>query len=132
MTDPKSGKKKKMALTSVKKKKNKGDGSDYINTCGSNTWLKFQSQRCKIERGITEKPFFSRITCLKYEIVFGRYLLMGGELGNETNVDLVLGSSAMSPPNFALIVNDDFITNLVLKIGVFEFSPISRRDRVEL
>ena len=55
---------------------------------------------------------------------------MAGELGNETNIDL-LGSSTitMSTPNFALIGNDDFVTNLVLKkIGAFRL----RRDLVEI
>ena len=66
------------------------------------------------------------------EIVLWQYLLMGGELGNETNIGLLLGCSAMSPPNFALIGNDDFITKLVLKKCVFQSSAISRRDRVEL
>ena len=43
---------------------------------------------------------------------------MGGELGNETKVDL-LWSSTMSPTNFALIENDDLITNSVFKKLVF-------------
>ena len=52
---------------------------------------------------------------------------MAGELGNETNIDL-LGSSTitMSTPNFALIGNDDFVTNLVLKkLVLFVFAEIS-------
>ena len=55
---------------------------------------------------------------------------MAGELGNETNIDL-LGSSTitMSTPNFALIGNDDFVTNLVLKkLVLFVFAEISSRS----
>ena len=61
---------------------------------------------------------------------------MGGELGTETinNIGLLVGSSGMSPPIFTLIGNDDFTTNFCVekKVGVFEFSPTSRRDRVEI
>ena len=38
---------------------------------------------------------------------------MGGELGSETYIDVLLVSSALSPPNFTLIGNDDFLSNLV-------------------
>ena len=37
---------------------------------------------------------------------------MGGELDNENYIDVLLVSSALSPPNFTLIGNDDFTTNL--------------------
>ena len=58
---------------------------------------------------------------------------MGGESGTETNIGLLVESSARSPPIFALIGNDDFITyEFCVELGVFEFSPISRRDRVEI
>ena len=61
---------------------------------------------------------------------------MGNELGNETGVELLLLPPVTSPPNFALTRNGYFITefrrNLALKVGVCEFSPISRRIRVEL
>ena len=55
---------------------------------------------------------------------------MGGRLGNETYIDLLV-SSALSPPIFTLIGNDDFYTNLVLKSWGF-WVVISRRDRVGL
>ena len=60
------------------------------------------------------------------------YLLMGGKLGNESNIDVLLGSSATSPQVFASIGNDDFVAKFVLKntVAVFEFPPITRRDRV--
>ena len=49
------------------------------------------------------------------EIVFWQYeSLMGGELGNETHVGLLVGSSAKSSAFFALIGIDDFNTNFVL------------------
>ena len=48
-------------------------------------------------------------------IEFWEYLLMGAELGNETFVDGSLESSALFPPNFAVIGNADFYTNLVWK-----------------
>ena len=34
---------------------------------------------------------------------------MGGELGNETYIDVFLESSALSSPNFTLIGNDDIM-----------------------
>ena len=46
-------------------------------------------------------------TALIYEIVFCKYLLMGDELGNETYIDIFLEPSALSPPKFTLIGNDD-------------------------
>ena len=58
-----------------------------------------------------------------------RYLLVGGELGTETNIGLLVGSSAMSPQFFAFIGNDDFITNCVLKSWCFRvFANISSRS----
>ena len=44
---------------------------------------------------------------------------MGGELGNETYIDLFLVSAAPSPPNFTLIENNNFYTNLSSKKLVF-------------
>ena len=38
---------------------------------------------------------------------------MDDELGDETYIDVLLVSSALSPPKFTLIGNDDFLTNLV-------------------
>ena len=53
---------------------------------------------------------------------------MGGELGNETYID-VLESWALSPPNFIFIGNDDFYTNLVWKSWCFlVFADISARS----
>ena len=42
---------------------------------------------------------------------------MGGELGNEGNIDvfLLIGSSAAPPPTFASIGNDDSVAKFVLK-----------------
>ena len=54
---------------------------------------------------------------------------MDEELGNETYIDVVV-SSALSPPIFTLIGNDDFFTNLMRIIWCFDFSWIYRRDRV--
>ena len=48
---------------------------------------------------------------------------MGGELGNETYIDPLLVSSALSQPHLILIENDYIHTNLVSKswcLGVFE------------
>jgi len=55
---------------------------------------------------------------------------MGGELGNETY--LLLVSSELSPPNFILIEDDNFYTNLVLKNWCFGiFADISARSSRE-
>ena len=40
---------------------------------------------------------------------------MGGEVGNETFTDVLLESSALFPPIFTLIGNNDLYTNLVWK-----------------
>ena len=54
---------------------------------------------------------------------------MSGELGNETYIDLLLVSPALSPPNFILIENDSFHTNLVSKSWCFwVFADISARS----
>ena len=54
---------------------------------------------------------------------------MGGELGNETCIDLLLVSSALSPPNFISIENDNFYRNLVTKSWCFGvFADISARS----
>ena len=56
---------------------------------------------------------------------------MGNDLDNETDIALLLVPPETSPPNFAFMGNDDFISefgwNSMQKVGVFEFSPISRR-----
>ena len=69
---------------------------------------------------------------LPMEILFRRHILMGGELSTETSIGLLVRCSAMCPPVFASIGNDDFIFSFFLfKVGVFEFLPISRRYRAE-
>ena len=103
-------------------------------TCGSNTTLKFQIEILKSEQGIAEMPsfhFFVEITShiYSYKIEFRSDLLMGGELGNEPCIDGLLVSSALSPPNFTLIGNEDFYTNLVWKTWCFwVFADISARS----
>ena len=44
---------------------------------------------------------------------------MGGELGNGTSVDVLLKSSALFPPNFTLIGNDDFYSSFVWESWCF-------------
>ena len=57
---------------------------------------------------------------------------MGGELGNETHIDLLLVSSALSPPNFILIENDNIYTIIVSKSWCFWFfADISARSSRE-
>ena len=45
------------------------------------------------------------------KILFWQYLLMGGEVDNESNIVLLLliGSLVTPPPIFALIGNNDFV-----------------------
>ena len=53
---------------------------------------------------------------------------MGGELGNETCIDLLL-SALLSPPVFILMEDDHFNTNLVSRSGCFGvFADISARS----
>ena len=70
-------------------------------------------------------------------IVFGPYLLMGDELGRATDIDRLLASSGLYIPIFTLIGNNsffncftDFRWKMSPKMGDFEFSWISRLDRV--
>ena len=92
----------------------------------------FRSKTRKIERGIAEKKWFLEIACLMYGIVFWQHLLMGGELDDETCNDVLLVSSALPPPNFTLIGNDDFYTNLWWKIWCcWVFADISARSSRE-
>ena len=60
---------------------------------------------------------------------------MGGELGSETYIDVSLVSSASSPPMFTLFGCSGttfffFFRISYGKVGAFEFSRISRRDRI--
>ena len=62
----------------------------------------------------------SNYLCECVKIVFWRYLLMGGELGTETNIGLLVGSSGMSQPFFALIGNTTILFRIfVLKSWCF-------------
>ena len=58
---------------------------------------------------------------------------MGGELGNESNINAFLGSSATPPPIFASIGTDDFfVAKFVLKNWRFGVSAdISSRSESE-
>ena len=103
-------------------------------TCinSSNTSLKFQIKTFKKGRSIAKCHFLnlSRTPDLpSYGIEFWQYLVMGGELGNETYIDVFLGSSTLSPPVFTLI-GKDYIICCVEELGVCEISRISRRYRV--
>ena len=54
-------------------------------------------------------------------------------MGNETYIDVLRVSSALSPPNFTLIGNDDFYANLVWKSWCFwVFASISARSSKKL
>ena len=95
------------------------------------TTLNFRSTFSEVERGIAEMPVFqffvvNQLTYMKSSVGnISRWVA----LGNETCLDVLLVSSTLST-QFTFIGNDDFCTNLVWKVGVFEFSRISRRDRV--
>ena len=86
--------------------------------------VKFQMENHKKKlSGASQKCHFSlslsyHLTC-NIGIEFWQYLLIGGELGSETYIDALLVSSALSPPIFTLIGNDDFYTNLVWKSWCF-------------
>ena len=71
MTDPKIREKEKVTLISVKKQKRKKDGSEHIylhiHAFVSNAWWKVQSKKCKIDRGIADKPFISELLDLYIE-----------------------------------------------------------------
>ena len=73
---------------------------------GSSTGLKFQSKKIKTSRSIAVLPLLSLLLDLSIESSFV-YLLMGGELGDETYVDVPLVSLALSPSVFTLVENTD-------------------------
>ena len=112
-----------------------------------NSWIETRNN----ERGSAEKPTFLVLTCFMYEIVFWRCLLMGGELSNETNIDVLLrfqlrlhqcsprsGTTILSryykrnsKSTSAVSSTDrqiDRYSTLCWKISVFEFPPMSRRE----
>ena len=112
-----------------------------------NYWIETRNN----ERGSAEKPTFLVLTCFMYEIVFWRCLLMGGELSNETNIDVLLrfqlrlhqcsprsGTTILSryykrnsKSTSAVSSTDrqiDRYSTLCWKISVFEFPPMSRRE----
>ena len=72
MTDPTTRKKAKLTQTIVKKKKNNRADTQSLRTYGSNTGFKIQFKILKIERGIAETPFFSKLLYLYMESSFGR------------------------------------------------------------
>ena len=99
------------ATTSCLEKK-EGAGVPFVCACG---WFKHEveilrSKLAKIERGIAVMPLGLITTCSIYSnrffVVIRSYLLMGDELGNETDIDRLLMSSGWSTPSFTLM--DDF------------------------
>ena len=55
------------------------------------------------------------------------------EVGNKTDVDVLLASLVMSTSTFNFMENEDFVTLFSLKkTCVIKLSPISRPVRVEL
>ena len=66
--------------------------------------------------------------------MFWSYLLMGGDLGNESYIDLLIVSTALSPPIFLLIGRNDFYTKFQVRlkkcVDACDFSRISERNRV--
>lgn len=92
----------------------------FVRVCRANTTFNFRAETRNFERGIAEKPKKRSellVSCM--EIVCWRYILKDGELGADTNGGLLVGSAAMPPPIFALIRNDHFFTNFVLKNWCF-------------
>ena len=124
----------KATIACLKKRKKKKAGFQFFGTCGVNTRLNFQIENRKIDREIAEmpfSPFFAENTWLIYGIEFWSYLLMGGELGNETSKYIdVFQSSALSPPISPWSGTTIFIRILYGKVDAFQVARVSRRDRV--
>ena len=112
MTDPKIRKVEKVTLSSVKNKNEKvmvrSTFARAFQVCGE----KFSTKSAKLS-GILQINRLFGTTWFIYRAEFWKYILMDGELGGETYIDVLLVSSALSPPNFTLIGNDDFLSNLV-------------------
>ena len=84
------------------------------------TKLIFQLETRKFERGIAEKQKMFVITCVMHEIRVLALSLDGWRIGRWNKYRASRrGSSAMSPPIFASVGNDDFLTNYVLKSRCF-------------
>lgn len=103
-------------------------------TCDSKPELKIQCKILKMDRGIAELPFFSSWLDLTYGIEVWWYLLMGVELGNATFIAL---SSPLCLSVFSTFSQVQFwskttffFTKCVSKKMFYEFSRISRWDRV--
>ena len=118
MTDPKIRKVEKVTLSSVKNKNEKvmvrSTFARAFQVCGE----KFSTKSAKLS-GILQINRLFGTTWFIYRAEFWKYILMDGELGGETYIDVLLVSSALSPPISTLIGIDDFYTNLVWKKLVF-------------
>ena len=118
--------------------------------CVSNTWRTFQSEKCKIERGIAYKPFFFVITRFIYGIEFLEISLDGWRIGQWNLYPCFPCVFSIVSTNFHLVRKRRFFYELSVgklvflsfrrylgetesgekkKSMNFEFSRISRRDR---
>ena len=85
-----------------------------------NTVLKIQIENLKIELCIAVNTIFLgtfifNYTCIKYGTSFWPYLVTIDELGNKTDVNILLVSSVMSALTFTVIETKILLRKLVLK-----------------
>ena len=95
------------------------------------TWWKFQFEKCKIERGIADKPFFSYLLDLymEYQVVFLVISLDGWRVGQWNLYRWSPCVFSIVSTKFTLIGNDYFFTNLVWRSWCFRiFADISSRS----
>ena len=93
------------------------------------TVLKFQIENRGIERCITVNIIFLDTLDSRLEYRFGPCIVMGTELGNETDVDIFLVSPLTPPQNFTLIGNDIFFAEFSVKSQCFGvFADISLKS----
>lgn len=132
-TDPKSRRKiTKQSKATVVKQESANNGG--LNTGWNKTNTK-QAENRNFKRGIADKAFLfvNTVVDLCVESCSGNeYLWMGGELGYQTDLDLLLVYSAPSPQIFPLTGNDDFYSKVVLKRWwcLWVFARVSRQNRV--
>ena len=78
----------------------------FVGMCRANTRLNCKVQTRKFERGIAEKLKMIVITCVMYGNRVLAISLDGWRFGTETDIGLLVASSAMSAPIFSWIGND--------------------------
>ena len=91
----------------------------YFCRCVTNTGLQFQIENLKTERCMAANTIVLVTTCTKHRTVFWPYLLMGDELGNETDISSPCVLSNVYYTNFHLDRDRGFYDEFSARMLVF-------------